>query len=197
MIAADRTLIAIAALLIASTQVPGPGSELNFDRNSNAIVSPTRTDILWPYTQDICPIPVCMEVGYYVEIKWSDANDPAPNYTEPRIEARDLERREIVLRQVDCGAIGKDSEKDWPCYLGCEKLSIRSNLDIKLDTRLDKTSDVIDQWEAYLGTNIVTASGQWQTVKVCVKAWNARLHDVMGPQQLQVGTLTITVKPAV
>ncbi|MHC4165895.1 MAG: hypothetical protein ACYSWQ_02935 [Planctomycetota bacterium] len=182
MVTTERALIviAVAALLAIKTQVPG--SEPQFGHSSDVRVNSSRMDAFWPFTLDLCAVPVCMEIGHVVEIN---------------IQARDVEGRVIVLRQVACKDIRRDDEKDWPCYSGCEKLSIRATIDIKLDTRLDKTSSVIDQWEASLDTDIVTGSGEWQTVEVCVTAWRAKLHEATGPQQAQVGTLTITVKPAV
>jgi hypothetical protein len=121
-------------------------------------------------------------------------------YRDPNdiLVGEDWETWRIDLRQVSCGDIGRDSEADWPCFLDCEEITIRANFDVELGTTLHKTSDLIEEWEAFFdGTNIVTGSGEWETLKVCVTAWRARLRKEMSGRKVKVGKLIVTVKPKI
>lgn len=175
--------IALSALLAGRIQAVGP--EPYFGDGAALKVDISRIDVGWPFEYealDSCVIPVHMEIGYYVEVGWPsedlvvDPNDPnEPNDVEP--EPSDIEVGQawdtwrIELRQVECGDIGKDSQTDWPCYSGCENIEIRANFDVKLTTKLEKTSDLINAWEAYFdGIDVVNGSGEWEMVKVCVIA---------------------------
>jgi hypothetical protein len=185
-----RTLIAVAvvALLATSAQAFGPdpvtdsaGDERGFK------IEPIEMDVFWPFVEfkalDLCVIPIKMEIGIMVQV-------------------HKCHKRKIVLKQVDCADISKGGG-DFPCYKGCEDVNIRTNFPIKLGLDLNKTSAVIDKWEAYYdGDDFVDPAGSdWKKVTVCVKAWKANLFAVEASgeagDKIQVGTVAITVKPNV
>ena len=186
-----RTLIAIAvvALLATSTQALGPDPHSpvdgDFDEKHNSIkVNIVEMDIGWPFEYkalNLCVIPVYMNVGYFVQV-------------------HECTKRKIELRQVDCGDIGKKDE-DWPCYLDCEDVKIRANFEVKLGLELAKNDagdDIIKDWDKYYdGADVVAGDGGWHTVSVCVKAWKAQLYKHNPGKKVQIGTLTVTVKPNV
>jgi hypothetical protein len=180
-----RTLIAIAvvALLATSAQALGPDPHTGtYDGKYQSIkVNIQKLEIGWPFEYkalNLCVMPVYMHVGYYVQIK-------------------ECNKRKIKLQQVDCGDIGKGGG-DWPCYFDCEEMQIRANFEVKLGTKLEKEGGVIDKWEAYYdGANTVPGDGDFHTIKVCVKAWKARLYKNTPGTEVKVGTLAITVKPNV
>ena len=181
-----RTLIAIAVVAFLATSVqafgPVPHSPTGGDYNGkhNTIkVDIQKLEIGWPVEYKalaLCVIPVKMSVGYFVQVE---------KCTE----------RKIKLVQVEC----KDIEKgagDWPCYLDCEDVKVRANFEAKLGLDKNKTSDVIKDWAAYFdGGDTISASGGYETVTVCVKAWKARLYKETPGMEINVGTVTLTVKP--
>ena len=158
--------------------------------------------VRWPFDPKpkpltLCTIPIKMKVGTYVEIRWPAKIIEADIVPVPYIVqvGGDISRK-IVLRQVPCSDIGRDSN-DWPCYLDCIKFRVRANFQVKLETELIKTSTVIDEWEAFFdGNNIVGGSGQYKTVRICVKAWKAKLYNTPAGER-EAGTLVITAKPDV
>ena len=180
-----RTLIAIAvvAFLATSVQAFGPephdGTGDYGGKHQTIKVDIQKLEIGWPVEYkalSLCVIPVKMSVGYFVQIE-------------------KCSERKIKLVQVNCEDIEKGSG-DWPCYSDCEDLKVRANFEAKLGTKLDKTSDVIKDWKAYFKDgDTVDASGSWNTVTVCVKAWKAQLMKESPGMEITVGTLTITVKP--
>ncbi len=170
----------------------------------HGIIIDGRKTVRWPFSPEpltLCTIPIKMKVGTYVEIRWpakiieggNDVNIVPESYI---VEVEEDIRRKIVLRQVPCSDIGRDNS-DLPCYLDCIKINVRANLQVKLETELIKTSSVIDEWEAFFdGTKIIGGSGQYKTVRVCVKAWKAKLYNSPAGER-EVGTLVITAKPDV
>lgn len=179
-----RIFIAIAAVVLAATSAHalGPEPDSSFiGGNASIKVDIERLAIGFPFEYkplDICVIPVSMNVGFFVQVE-------------------DCDSKKIELQQVDCADIGKGSS-DWPCYFDCETIRIRSNFEVKLGIKLKKESPVIDQWEAYYdGTDIITPSGDFEKVIVCVRAWKAQLHQQSPGTEVRVGSLTITVKPNV
>ena len=180
-----RTLIAIAVVALVATstsaQTLGPKPHEGGGNSPAIKVNLERLEIGWPFeftALELCVVPVFMNVGFFVQVE-------------------NCADKKIKLEQVDCGDIGKGGE-DWPCYLDCEDIRIRSNFEVKLGTKLNREGPVIDQWEAYYdGTDIVSASGDYETVTVCVKAWRAQLFRQPPGSQVRVGTLVITVKPNV
>jgi hypothetical protein len=180
-----RTLIAIAvvALLATSAHALGPDPWTGKQGDHTGIkVDQVNMEIIWPFEYkalDLCVIPVYMKVGYFVQVE----------------KCYD---RKIKLVQVNCADIGKNASGDWPCYLDCENVKIRANFEAKLGLKKSTIGPVIDKWEAYFDSgDTVDASGNWNTVTVCVKAWKAQLYKNAPGSEVKVGEVTITVKPNV
>ncbi|MHC4168500.1 MAG: hypothetical protein ACYSWQ_16230 [Planctomycetota bacterium] len=185
-----RTLIAVTvvALLATAAQAYGPDPDTGKQGDHTGIkVDPIKMDIFWPFVEykalDLCVIPVKMEIGVFVQIE----------------KCHD---RKIILKQVECGDIGKNAQGDWPCYKGCETIKVRSNFDVKLGLKLNKVGPVIDKWSAeFTGGDTVDGGTGWNSLEICVKAWKAKLYEqeVLGKagEKFDVGTVTVTVKPNV
>ena len=186
-----RTLIAVAvvALLATSAQALGPDPDTGKMGDHTGIkVDPIKMNVIWPFEYkalDLCVIPVKMKVGVFVQVE----------------KCYD---RKIVLNQVECGDIGKNSSGDWPCYLGCETIKVRANIDVKLGLNKAKVGNVIDAWDAYFTDgNTVAGGAGWVSHEICVKAWKAQLfrgeigQAAMAGDVVDVGTVTVTVKPNV
>ncbi|MFH1717891.1 MAG: hypothetical protein ABIF19_11105 [Planctomycetota bacterium] len=176
-----RTLIAIAVVALMASAVQAAGPDPHFFDNTAIKVNIENIEIGWPYEYKaltICTMPVYMNVGYFVQLK--DCSD-----------------RKIELKQVDCGDIGKGAD-DWPCYFDCETIKVRANFEVKLGTDLTKVGPVIDGWSAYYdGGSVVPGDGAYHEMKVCVKAWKAKLMNSAPGSKVKVGELHITVKPNV
>ena len=180
-----RTLIAIALVAFLASTAPA-AIEVYYwgaiDKDTGVKVDGNEK-VYWPYEYkalDVCSMPVKMEIGMFVEVQ--DCTD-----------------KKIILKQVDCGDIGKGGG-DFPCYLDCESFSVRANFDVKMGARLEKDSSqpVIDKWEAYYdGGDVVPGDGSNHEVKVCVKAWKAQLWKGSYGSEVKVGTLFVTAKPDV
>jgi hypothetical protein len=185
-----RTLIAIAvvALLATSAQALGPDPETGTQTGNAGIkIHPIKMDIFWPFVEykalDLCTIPVKMEIGIFVQVE-------------------KCHEKKIILTQRECGDLGLNPAVDWPCYKGCVDVKIRSNFDVKLGLKTAKVGPVLDKWKAYFsGADTVDAVTGWNTITVCVEAWRAKLYETehLGGvgQKVDVGTVTITVKPNV
>ncbi|MEA3226504.1 MAG: hypothetical protein U9Q07_11185 [Planctomycetota bacterium] len=177
-----RTLIVIAvvALLATSAQALGPDPHTGMGNSPAIKVNNVKMEIGWPFEYKaltLCVIPVYMNVGYYVQVEKCN-------------------ERKIKLQQVDCGDMEKGS--DWPCYQDCEDIKIRANFEVKLGCKLENLTSVIDKKACYYkGGDIVDASGNWNTVTVCVEAWKTKLYKQNPGAQVRVGDLHITVKPNV
>ena len=177
-----RTLIAIAvvALLASSAQALGPDPHTGGGNSPAIKVNIEKLDIGWPFEYkalDLCVIPVYMNVGYYVQLE-------------------KCHERKVKLVQVDCGDMEKGS--DWPCYQDCEDMKIRANFEAKIGAKLENKTGVIDKMDAYFkGGDIVDASGDWNTITVCVEAWKTKLWEQAPGSQVKVADLVITVKPNV
>ena len=202
-----RTLSAIALMASLATAAQADLEKYYFPiGDHNSVKVDGSENVRW-HTDfkdlTVCTIPIKLELGMYVEVSWPidtgpvDFNDFNDFVIEP--EPNDVEvdkdtHRKIVLRQVLCSDIGRDSN-DWPCYLDCIDLKIKANFQVKLETELFKTSSIIDKWEAFFdGTNIITGWGEYEKVRVCVKAWKVKLYNTPAGER-EVGTLFITVKP--
>ena len=181
-----RTLIAIAvvAFLATSVQAFGPephdGTGDYGGKHQTIKVDIEKLNIGWPVEYkalDLCVIPVKMHVGYFVQVE-------------------KCSERKIKLVQVECADMEKGS--DWPCYQDCEDVKVRANFEAKLGLKLQNLTGVIDKKAAYFkGGDIVDASGNWNTITVCVEAWKTQLWKQNPGSQIKVGDLVITVKPNV
>jgi hypothetical protein len=186
-----KTLIAIALVAFLASTAPadievyywGPmsGGDLN---KESGVKSDGNEKVFWPYEYkelDICAMPLLMEIGMYVDVK-------------------DCKDRELILHQVDCAEIAR-AANEFPCYLGCETINVRANFDVKLGTRVvenDTNGDVFNKVEGfYDGGDVVPGDGSYHAMKVCVKAWKARLHLASYGEEVNVGTLYVTAKPDV
>ncbi len=203
-----RTLTAIAVMVSLATAAQAGLEEYYFPIGDLDSVKVDGSEtVRWPVDFKDLPvytIPIKMKLGMYIEVSWPMGFDPIDfndfdddfefDWDPNDVSANKDKNRKIVLQQVLCSDIGRESS-DWPCYFDCVDLKIRANFQVKLGTELVKTGGVIDEWEAYFdGTNIVTGSGEYETIRVCVKAWKARLLDVPAGER-EVGKLLITVIP--
>ncbi len=182
-----RTLIAIAVVaLMASTVQAGLDLEeyyLGHDKTKIVKVDGSQTQTFrWPYTVSykeltICNIPIKMHVGNYVQVE-------------------ECTNKKIILVQEDCGDIGKGG-KDYPCYLGCVKFKVRANFEVKMGASLHKNdSGIINEWSAYYdGDSVIPNDGSYHEVRLCVKAWKAKLYKHAAGDEVSVGSVDVTVKP--
>lgn len=161
------------------TGVPGDG----IDKDTGVKVDGNEK-VYWPYEYKelpVCGMKVLMEIGMYVEVQ-------------------DCKDRKLKLKQVECGEIGKGGG-DFPCYNGCEKVTLRANFPVKMGTKLVKNAEgdkVIEKWEGYYkGGDVVPGDGENHEVEVCVKAWKAKLWYGTVGEEVNVGTLYVTAKPDV
>jgi hypothetical protein len=144
----------------------------------------------WPWTYskiDICKFDVLMEVGHYVQLK-------------------ECHKRELILEQVSCtdsvedGGLGK-SEGDFPCYKGCEDITVRANFPAVFGASLDKVGGILDKTSLYWkdGVNTINGSGSgdaWETLTVCLDAWKAKIWQAgTANSKTKVGEIRINVKP--
>jgi hypothetical protein len=182
-----RTLIAIALVALVTTTTNAALTEWYHDAGDHAAVKvdgkQTQT-FRWPYqisydALNICSIPVKIHVGMYVRVK-------------------DCGKKKIVLEQVPCGDVGQGDDK-YPCYKKCITISARSNFDVKFGCFMSKNdagNDIIDSWGCYYdGGDTITGDGSEQDLKICVKAWKAKLWAHSPGDEVSVGSVTLTVKP--
>lgn len=183
-----RTLIAIAVVALLATSARAALTEHYFGPFGDdfAVKVDGNEKVRWPFEYKaltVCTIPVKMSVGMYVQIE-------------------DCKKKKIILNQVDCGDIGQNADK-YPCYLGCTDFNVRANFNAVMGTNLhklklgDDNEEVIKDWEGYYdGGADVPGDGEWHNVKVCVKAWSTQLWDAPPGDEVDIGTLDITVKPS-
>jgi hypothetical protein len=182
-----RTLIAIAVVALLATCVHAAQGTITPWYLSGGDQSAVKVDgkdtptFRWPYeisyeALTVCNIPIKMDVGMYVKVI-------------------DCGKKKIILQQVDCGDIGKDA-KLYPCYRGCVEFDVVANFEVKLGAKLNKTSDLIKNWEAYYdGDDVVPGDGSPKKIKLCVKAWEAQLQNHAAGDAVDVGSVDVTVKP--
>jgi hypothetical protein len=186
-----RTLIAIAVVALLATSAPAAITEHYFggpgisDTMGVKVDGKETVDFRWPYTISykaltVCSIPIKMKVGMYVQIK-------------------DCGLKKIVLGQVNCSDIGKGSG-DYPCYLGCVEFEVRANFNVKMGQALTQSGDMITagggDWSCYYdGGDTVPNDGNWHNMKVCVKAWKTAIYKALPGDEVDVGSIAITVKP--
>jgi hypothetical protein len=160
-----RMLIAIAVVAVVATSVQADSPYI-------------KQDDSWPteyIALDLCTMPVLMDVGMYVQLK-------------------DCHKREIKLVQVDCASIGQEK---FPCYKDCDDIEVRANFAAVLGTKLAKAEgSPIKDWKAYFdGDNTVPGDGVYKKLTVCVDAWESQIWTAAPGDKVNVGTLTVTVKP--
>ena len=130
----------------------------------------------WSYSsQDVCTIPVKMKIPFYVHIVNQDP---------------------IWLEQVPCGDINKNpaKDKDWPCFKGCNDSEVKCNFSIKLSLSFASSGAITaGGWDKSVSPDTFVAPGG--TTKLCVWAWNVDLLGQAANAEVQVGTLTVKVKP--
>ncbi len=135
----------------------------------------------WPWTYkaiDLCKMPVYMDVGHFVQLK-------------------ECNKRELILKQVDCESIGKGGG-DFPCYTGCEEIEIKANFPAIFGAKLSKIGPILTDTSVYWTDDINQISGgiEWEKLEVCIDAWKAQIWKAAEPDdKTQVGELTINVKP--
>jgi hypothetical protein len=154
-----------------------------------------KVDGKWPVTctytpVEICRIPVVLEVGMFIEIE-------------------NCKDKKIVLKQVSCIA-----PQTFPCYKGCVTIKVRANFDAKLGLKLYKLTPtppavaIINgsNWKAYFSdgaipvpvtadTWLITGNGNYQSVDVCVEAWDANIYAGTPGTQNPVGEVAVTAIP--
>ena len=183
-----RTLIAIAlvALLAASANAELTLSEDKLWAGDHHAVKVDGSDnVRWPWEYkalDVCIIPIKMHVGMYAQVF-------------------ECKKKKVILQQVDCGDIGEGSDK-YPCYLGCVKFKVRANFEAEMGTGLSKRANTDDfknplaDWKAWIKSgNPVPGDGEYHEVEACVKAWKTALYKASPGDEVDVGSLHITVKP--
>ena len=164
--------LAVVALMVTVVQAGDPSIKKDGD---------------WPWTYkaiDLCTMPVYMEVGHFVQLK-------------------ECNKRKIELVQVDCDSIGKGGK--FPCYSDCEKIEVRANFPAIFGASLKKTSDADSNGNILKDTSVYWKDDKyqidgsiadWETLEVCVDAWNAEVWRAMtADKKIKVGELTINVKP--
>ncbi|MBW7988670.1 MAG: hypothetical protein FVQ84_01420 [Planctomycetes bacterium] len=136
----------------------------------------------WPWTYkaiDLCKMKVLMDVGHFVQLK-------------------ECNKRELILKQVDCESIDKGSG-DFPCYDGCEEIEVKANFPAIFNGDLDKVGPILKDTKVYWADDknqISGSTGDWEKLTVCLKAWKAEIWRATSPDdKTHVGDLTITVKP--
>jgi hypothetical protein len=186
-----RTLIAIAvvALLATSVQAGIDGAlEVFGEEGAGKLKTEGKDKVFWPWEYvalDLCTFDVYMEIGYYVEVE--DCGD-----------------KKLTLKQVDCGDL-KNTDTSWPCYMGCEDVTIRSNFDVILGLGFDKTGiNIIDKYDVFykyadVNSGTLQLEAGVTSFQICMEAWAAKLweSDASPGESQKVGEITITVKPAV
>lgn len=179
-----KSLIAIAVVaLIAATVQAGDFDGVYFDEGTKDVSY--KQDGKWPHVYievDICKFPVYMDVGYYVTIK-------------------DCEKLELTLKQVSCESIDQDDE-DFPCYSGCVEnedpgFKARSNFDAIFGADLEKIGDVLDKTKVYFEDDdkTIPGDGEWHKLVICIDAWKTNIYEAGPDNEVEVGEVTITVKP--
>lgn len=185
-----KSIIAIALMSMLATVSYGQGDAFW------GVPGQVKVDGLWPATititytpKEICRIPIYIKVGMFIEIE-------------------NCSSKKIVMEQVNC-----PSGQSFPCYKGCVEIKIRANFEAKLSLKLYKGgagAGIIsggwsgDNWKAYFTNDggatkpttwTVTGDGNWNTVNVCVEAWDANIYAATPNTQIQVGEVAILAVP--
>jgi hypothetical protein len=186
-----KTLIAMVAVVLLASVAQAALTEYHWSKDKYAYTKVDgKSEVRWPFEYKyltICDMPVKMNIGVWVEVEKCDD-------------------KKIILEQVSCtadvmkeGPTTNIGSGDFPCYHDCEKFKVRSNTQMELGTNLIKGSaNVIDKWEGYYRSgNIVEPGASYTEATVCVKAWKAMLYNKNAGDEIEVGRLQITARPAV
>jgi len=189
-----KSIIAIALMGMLATVSYGQGDTVWSGNNG------IKVDGLWPATititytpKEICRIPIFIKVGMFIEIE-------------------NCSSKKIVMEQVNC-----PSGQTFPCYKGCVEIKVRANFEAILSLKLYKGGagagiisssnnwgTITDNWKAYFTNDggatkpttwNVTGDGNWNTVNVCVEAWDANIYAASPNSQQQVGEVAILAVP--
>jgi len=196
---AKRILVAIAVIAFLASVVPTfatttdsatypPFSVYSFSPDQDddlAIKVDGSATVRWPFDYKyltICKIPVKMKIGMYIRVK-------------------DCDDKKIVLVQKDCEdaeTVGKGAG-DWPCYYGCVSIDILANFTAKIKGDfVDRTSVINgDKWSVSVTPNTIAGDGNYHTVDVCVKTWQAKIEKAAAGDEVSVGNVAIQAKPNV
>lgn len=157
-----------------------------FKQDPVSVQPPTDTKCWpgnWSYNYNwatVTTIPVKMRIPFYVHIMNQDP---------------------IWLVQWDCDKLveakNPAKDKDWPCFQGCNDSEVVCNFNIKLGVDFAPSPAGIamadGRWGKKVNPDAITAPGG--TTKFCVWAWNVDLLGQVANTDVDVGTLTIKVKP--
>jgi len=180
-----KSIIAIALMCMLAT--------VSYGQDIYGVTGQVKVDGLWPatitidYTPiEICRIPIWIKVGMFIEIE-------------------NCSQKKIVLKQVNC-----PGGQSFPCYKGCVTIKVRANFEAKLSLKLYKVGSIIsggwggDNWKAYFTTDggattsstfIVSGDGNWNTVDICVEAWDANIYGASPNTEVQAGEVAILAVP--
>jgi len=179
-----RTLIAIAVVALLATTVNAAIEDPYYfsagDHKAIKVDGSDKPTIRWPYkiVYDelvVCNIPIKMKVGMFVQVK-------------------DCKDKKIILEQVSCTDIGKGAA-DYPCYKGCVKFDVRANFNVKMGANLNKGDIIPDASAYYVGDTVIPDDGDWHEVELCVNAWKAKIYKAKPGDQVDAGSVDVTVKP--
>ncbi len=140
-----------------------------------------KTKEAWKYNPiDLCKFTVSMEVGHYIQLK-------------------ECHKCKIKLVQVDCESIGRDGG-DFPCYKGSDVIEVRANFPAIFSASIDKSDggeDMLKEVNLYWenGVNTIQGTGDWEELKLCLDAWNVEIWKYATVGTVDVGEITINVKP--
>lgn len=142
-----------------------------------------KKTVRWPFQYEwltICKIRLQMEIGMFIRVK-------------------DCDKAEIIMEQVDCADIDRDSD-EWPCYYGClddpSKLEITSNFDAELRGKVQRSGDVLkkDKYKVSVEPDTVTA-GSSTKVEICVEAWEVQIEKGDPGDKEDIGFVLLQARP--
>jgi hypothetical protein len=179
-----RTLIAIAVVALLATSAPAQITEHYFpigDHHAVKVDGKETVDFRWPYTVSykalkVCNIPIKMQVGMYVQVE-------------------DCKNKKILLTQVPCTDLQDRGDGDFPCYNGCVKFRVRANFDVQLGHSMNASDTISDSRAYYVGDDWILGDGEYHEVELCVDAWKAKIWKAQYGDEIDVGSVDITVKP--
>jgi hypothetical protein len=178
-----KSLIAIAVALLVTTANAGI-VVTNHNVGDHAAVKVEGHETLnydwpisWSYESvNICTIPVKMEIGMYIKII-------------------DCNKKEIWLRQVPCSDVGA-GDGDYPCYAGSVTVQAIANFEAKLGLSTSKDGSILDNLNCGITSgDVVPGDGNTHDVVISCKSTKAKLWAHSPGDKVNVGSVTITVKP--